>query len=440
MDLKIPKTISVVRRAIVNSDSVFIYGQETDGDNQKLKRYTDKIDRFKKNSGKSFLDVVDFENTPTSGYRLYTHQSTYKIETVQILSPLGFVTNISIANLFDLISSSVINNSRIEDELFYDDKMNLISVNSVGYKNLIKSAKKESQTKAAAAEVCIGDILVTKPNPKGEFKKYIYCGKYHVLSSKNNFPLSMKGASELLHVLRNQETLDFIVTRDIKTGTYDVSPAGLSVDRKTIIEQCNFQLRDINLTFCDRENFNHSYNTPLLFGDKKFKKEQTEYVFEEVSVDVALSGSNKYGRNYAFNINGIDRYVIMSSDDWKTVKCPLFVGKENTSRGYYNHSKYSWNTTTDDANLILSLDCAIDDNGHLSTFESHHETYKDSWRWAYDFDRAKHIHEWSMKPYSPQENKNYVSVCNMSDMKYKTGFLKLKDDKCSLLSMISSKL
>lgn len=434
MDLKIPKVISVVRRSVVYNDGAYVFGQEVDGDNQKLKRYTDKIERFKRNcGGKSFIDVVDFENVPTSGYRLYTHQSTYKIETVQLLSPLGFVTNISVANLFDLISSSVINNSKIEDELFYDDKMNLISVNSVGYQTLIKNAKKDNDIKETAAEVEVGDILVTREvSSNVPIVKYVYCGKYHVMSAKNRFSFSMKTASELMHVLKNMDTDQYIVTRDIKTGTYDVSPAGKKIDRQTVIDECNEQLRDLTCTFCDSTYFNHSYSVPLLFGDKKFKKEQTKYVFEDVTLDVALEGSSKYGKRYTYNLSGLDRFVVVSNDNWETTQCPLFVGKANSNyrSGWgYGSQQYHWSSSSDDADLLITLDCSLNDNGHLVTYNDLHETYKDGWRCSYEFERSKSVHEWKMKPYVAEENKNYLHLVGMKDLQYKIGFLKLKEGK-----------
>lgn len=437
MDLKIPNIISVVRRSVTFGNAVHVHGAELDGDNQKIKRYTDRRDRFKKNCGGDFLDVIDIENKPTKGYRLFTHQNTYKVEFVQLLSPLGFVTNISIANLFDLISSSTINNSLIEDELFYDDKMNLISTNSIGYKNLISSAKKVSETKKAAECVEVGDILVTRPasgaassNPASSAIKYLYCGKYHVLSSKNNFPLSIKPASELLHVMKDIDSGRFIVARDLKTGTYDVSPAGRKVVREDIIAECNEQIKDIHNNFCDSYNFNHSYNTPILFGDKKFKKEQTEYIFEEVDKDTALEGSIRYGRTYKYNLNGIDRFVIVSDNDWKSTKVPLYLGKQNDGyRSYSYGSKYNFDNSSDHATLLLSVDCRLNEDNHISTNDDEHETYRGSWRDSYDFSRTNKIGNWPLAPYSPKEGTDYVHLLEMDSLKYKIGFLKLKDKK-----------
>lgn len=277
-EIKIPKRIIIVRHYTNNSygtDEYTINGSAMACDNKELKKFTSKYERTKNLYKSNPVCDLEFDNNPISGYKIYPIQNyTKNFEFAKIVHPSGTIINIPIKNIFDLMCTSKIENGIVQDELFFDENMWLVGVNSTRWKRIKELEELAEKARANRDAIKIGSVIITNDG-----KKKTYCGKLHALYVKKSMDFVVHDASELLHIFWDWDKNVYQITKNIANNNYIISQTVVDVDINKVLNECNEQIINCIDTsdFFDSHNFPFHENTPILFNQKKFKYSDVKY-------------------------------------------------------------------------------------------------------------------------------------------------------------------
>lgn len=215
----IPKQILVARR----SSDMNVHGSLVSADKQHTKKFIETRDKIIKNSN---MEPIIIDNTARTGFYIVSScivGVNPKYGVWQLSHPDGFIVNVSTDSFAELIENTTIINGQIQDELFFDNKMNLISENCPSYKLLFNADELNKDNRKTREDLKIGSKLqriIKVADEEGDIEnqeidmvhELVYMGKYHFLRMHRNYGrFEMATRSRLLHVIYNK-TKDLYTT------------------------------------------------------------------------------------------------------------------------------------------------------------------------------------------------------------------------------------
>lgn len=190
--MKIPNKIYV---ALHYSQSG-INGYLVVADKEQTKYYQNNKAKADRNSTGGKHQYID--NTAKDGFRIegFTFEGTYKV-----WHPDGFTFFVTPRNLYDLIRTSTVINGEVQNKLYFDKDLNLISEVSEILQSTLEEEEKNKNIKDKVKELKFNDKFMLEGYNANE---YIYFGRYHVLQAsfrENNTVPNQR--SKLTHVVYN---------------------------------------------------------------------------------------------------------------------------------------------------------------------------------------------------------------------------------------------
>lgn len=331
----IPEEILVGR----NKNALSVRGSLIVADKQHTKAFQDKRDKLV--TGTNMSPII-IDNKPKTGYYISTYEITgYKSKMVnwRIYHPEGFEFVISTENMMEIMENCTIDKTDIQEELFFDSKLGLLSVEFPRYKALFNNDQLKQENREKRKEnLVIGSKLTRIYNHVDEEgdvinkdvsnEEYIYLGKYHFYQIRRSYStFSTTKCSKLHHVMINSKNGKYLYTTDMSPYL----PKGMDLNYRNMNEN------DII------DNLNQ------YFYDDRTNKVQT-YRYGSESFVVLVSKKPIKIENYKFNY--ITKKVKLKEID---PKCPTIIttndgdkyilsDKQNISGRYYTtneHDKFN---------------------------------------------------------------------------------------------------
>jgi hypothetical protein len=314
---------------------------------KKFKQSKEKADRWaSQNISRQSMEPIYVDNTPRTGFRMVTNVSRYSTSNVvwRIMHPEGFEFEITSDNLCDLLETNTIVEGEFQDELFFTHNKKLVNEKTKLFADLVaREAQKKTQQKNVQ-EVEVGDVIHVSMagnynNTNIEYD-FVYCGKYHAINISKNDSSQFTSKSSLKFVVRNLEDNEYYALSKLPDFTISNH---IDVDRATVIEEMNTQIRTTNKYVSNYEfyyNYIPNYLDVMFIHDKPYKIEDVhlQYVEQPFSSIESIKNSKIYKvgnhRITAFRLEYVQTYwggnqVSYSSSD----KCD-----GNTYSNNYNFS------------------------------------------------------------------------------------------------------
>lgn len=283
-DFKKPSKLTVVRYFIseysAGATNLICHGFVIPADNKELKKYINPYEKIAAYAnGKMRLADLELDNEPVSGYQFVYSNKYHDKSLYWIMHPEGFRFVISSMQYRDLVNSCTIINGKIQDGLFFDNNMNLMSENTTAFKNSVAAQKRQEKNKEVSSELTVGCTLIHKKDSR----KLVYCGKVHFLSNSALSFLQLKKSSSAFHVFHDEVDDRYIATSNTASGTYDVSTSLIKkIDINDVVDKCNIQIKN-KIVFGDYKFFSNSVE-PILASLKKINIDKN-LEFEYTNVD-----------------------------------------------------------------------------------------------------------------------------------------------------------
>lgn len=348
--MNIPEKIYVARR-FVSGDQVD--GYMVDATKDHTKAYQTKKDRADGWAKHRNMPSLMLENIPTKGFAVVQKLSSYNRETYfTVRHPEGFEFQISAKNMNDLIAHNDILKGVFQDEMYFNDNLELINGNTKIFSQMKDKQEKADNRKEIAAALKPGDGF-TYGN-----SEFYYCGKVHAICVKKTREFSVTNKSSPYHLVYS--ITDKAYTINTKLHEKELVPkARLNVKIKTddeIIKANEYFNNHMNRP---KSILLNEYNVPVLIHNKSFKSTDLKLKFDEIKATDMMGAGGQYHENIVF----------MTEKDGQSYRVFHGIAERQKGSGYYssyNRDDFSIVTSGSSYEYFGTYPIEIDDNGVMS--------------------------------------------------------------------------
>lgn len=345
---KIPENIYVYYRP--NSVGDVRYGNILNADKAHTKDYQKRRDNLIRSNPNPVENITD--NKPKSGFRVYN----YRGDSFEIEHPDGFIFSITNQNMYDLMRTSTITNCDIQNKLFFNETLLLISETSEIYDEQKEYASNKDAAREFLKTLKFGDLLEDKQKSYSR----VYVGKQHIFTigtSWNDY--TPKRSSVLYNVYYAPHTKEYYYCSNEEMALYL-----MQIDK---VSSHNYFIETEDEILQEAHNNIQKNETKgiLYFGKKPKKYSDIKYNYVELdSTDdhSVLDGKRKYPKLYYTEINGQKYFIstVVNSESWYNSRhIPISTLK-------YDHNYYYANLYCIDETSGLPLNGTYINNRRMS--------------------------------------------------------------------------
>ncbi|WNA15788.1 hypothetical protein XaC1_145 [Xanthomonas phage XaC1] len=267
-----------------------IRGYVVIADKQHTKGYLDKKARADRSAGQNCKELF-LDNTPSDGFRVsdFDYSGMFWIE-----HPQGFNVSITARNMYDLMRTSTIINGEIQNKLYFDMDLNLISeVSEILASNVAVEEKRQAQQKAAKELKLNQKFSIPTYNGSNE---YIFISRLHVMEATKEGGTLPPSTSKLQYLYFDPIKSVFITNTELNITLQDSYEDSL-------------HFRSLEHALREFKNFNiSSSNNIIAVSAKPIKYKDIKTRFVETPLS-ELVFSNNYPRLSVIEENGNYRFL-----------------------------------------------------------------------------------------------------------------------------------
>lgn len=267
-----------------------IRGHVVIADKQHTKGYLDKKARADRSAGQNCKELF-LDNNPSDGFRVsdYDYSGMFWIE-----HPQGFNVSITARNMYDLMRTSTIINGEIQNKLYFDMDLNLISeVSEILASNVAVEEKRQAQQKASKELKLNQKFTIPTYNSSTE---YIFIARMHVMEATKEGATIPPSTSKLQYLYFDPIKNVFSTSVELNLNLQD------SYEDSLHFKSLEQALRDF-------KNFNiNSGNNIIAVSTKPIKYKDIKTRFVETPLS-ELVFSNNYPRLSVIEENGNYKFL-----------------------------------------------------------------------------------------------------------------------------------
>lgn len=288
--MSIPSKLYVAR-SYAGTDK--INGSIIDATKDHTKAYQDKKSRVDQRHRHNTLASLELDNVPTKGFSVVKQYSYVSRECFfSIHHPRGFEFSISVQNMIDLIANNNIINGSFVDEMYFDDKLQLINSNTEAFEKMKKREEIKEKNKNTKENLKCGSGFVYLKN------EFYYCGKVHAISVHANKDYALTDKSRSYDLVYDIGKKLYSLCNDL--SKYQIEQRALlntKTDLETEVQKANTYFQStVKKEYAPLSD----QREPVLIHTKSFKKSDLRIQYNDISYSEMSNGVNYFCSNLLY--------------------------------------------------------------------------------------------------------------------------------------------